>query len=172
MPIRIQIVQTKCLTLLRAVVKSWQKQETDMSRAPKSGFAFHCHHDVLVEFVWDYDERVRDIEQNKPKREVELRLRLFKMIPEERLPRGYKRVHKARAADGKARAADGKAWAADGKARTAYDKAWAAYDKARAAYGKARAAHLLRHDARFGRLHTELCPKCPWDGTTIFPSNS
>lgn len=52
----------------------------------KSGFAFHCHHDVLVEHVWDYDKRVNFIKENKPPNEIELRLRLFKLIPNKRLP--------------------------------------------------------------------------------------
>lgn len=52
----------------------------------KSGIAFHCHHDKLFEYVYDYDERVKYIKESKPKNEVDLRLRLFKMIPEDLLP--------------------------------------------------------------------------------------
>ena len=52
----------------------------------KSGFAFHCHHDQLVEWVTNYGERVRYIKKHKPKNEVELRLKLFKFIPLDRLP--------------------------------------------------------------------------------------
>ncbi len=51
-----------------------------------SGFAFHCHHDKLVEWVTNYDERVEYIKACKPPGERELRLRLFKMIPIDRLP--------------------------------------------------------------------------------------
>ncbi len=46
----------------------------------KSGFAWHCHHDVLMEYVVDYDERAKYIQENKPKNELELRLRLFQMV--------------------------------------------------------------------------------------------
>ncbi len=51
-----------------------------------AGFAFHCHHDVLVEYVHDYDERANFIINHKPSHEQELRLRLFKMIPADKLP--------------------------------------------------------------------------------------
>ena len=47
----------------------------------KSGLAFHCHHDCLIEYVYDYNERVRFIKSDKPQEEQELRLRLFKLIP-------------------------------------------------------------------------------------------
>ncbi len=77
-----------------------------VNKMKKSGLAFHCHHDVLLEYVYDYDERVRFIKENKPEKEQELRLRLFQMIPDEFIP-----------------GRDSPEWAA-------YDKAGAAYDKA------------------------------------------
>ncbi len=80
----------------------------------KSGLAFHVHHDKLIEFCTDYDDRVRYIKANKPADEVDLRLRLFQLIPAERLP-----------------GRESAEWAA-------YVEAWAAYVKARAAYDEAR----------------------------------
>ncbi len=106
----------------------------------KTGFAFHVHHDVLLEYCTDYEERVQYIKGNKPAREQALRLRLFKFIPIDRLPPELD-----------------KAWEAYDKAREACDKAWEAYDKAREAY----MPELIK-------LHEELCPNCPWDGKTIF----
>ena len=76
---------------------------------PKSGFAFHVHHNQLVELCTDYDERVRYIKATKPEAEQELRLRLFKLIPEDRLPQPLIKV-----------------W-------TAYDEARKACDEARKA---------------------------------------
>jgi len=152
----------------------------------KSGLAFHCHHDVLLEFVYDYDERVEYIKNYKPESEQELRLRLFKMIPEELIPdkdsvkyKAYLEASaaydKACAAALKARAAYLKACAAHLKTRVAYDKAWAAcdkasdaYDKARAAYLKAWAAYLKACGKEIEVLHKELCPDCAWDGKSIF----
>ena len=161
------------------------------------GIAFHCHHDKLCEYVYDYDKRVEAIKRTKPVEEQELRLRLFKMIPDDRLPGRdspeYLACDKAGAAFDKAGAAYDKAGAAYDKAGAAYDKAWAAYDKAGAAYDKAGAAYdkawaaynkavaaydkaVAAYDKAWAaynkeeleRLHIELCPNCPWDGHTIF----
>jgi hypothetical protein len=52
---------------------------------PKRRLAIHCHHDTLVEWCWDYDERVRFIETEKPANERATRLRLFKLLPPEAL---------------------------------------------------------------------------------------
>ncbi len=127
----------------------------------KTGFAFHVHHDVLLEYCTDYEERVQYIKGNKPAREQALRLRLFKFIPIDRLP---PELDKAWEAYDKAREACDKAWEACNKAREACDKAWEAYDKAWEAYDKAWEAYM----PELIKLHEELCPNCPWDGKTIF----
>ena len=119
-----------------------------------SGFAFHCHHDELFEWVYDYDERVEFIKGNKPEKERELRLRLFQMIPSDRIP---PKLLKARKAYVKAGEACVKAW-------EAYGKAWKACVKAGEAYGKAWEAYYPEME----KLHKELCPDCPWNGKTIF----
>ena len=119
----------------------------------KSGLAMHVHHaGKLFEFLWDYDERVEYILANKPADEHELRLRLMKIVPEDRIP-----------------GRDSSEYLAYTKAGDAYDKAWAAYDKARAAFGKAgdaydkaEAAYLKKYKAELTTLHAELCPDCPW----------
>ena len=46
------------------------------------GWAIHCHHDTLIEWCYDYRERVHAI-QKKPEHEVAARLRLFKLLPAE-----------------------------------------------------------------------------------------
>ena len=112
-----------------------------------SGLAFHCHHDKLFEYVYDYQERVEYIKSRKLKDEQELRLRLFKLIPDNRLP---KDLIKADAT-----------WV---KARATWDKADAARNKADAIYDKA----IAKHTDFLTQLHAELCPDCPWDGETIF----
>ena len=45
-----------------------------------SGMYFHCHHDVLCEWVYDYQKRVDYIKREKPKEEIKTRLRLFKKV--------------------------------------------------------------------------------------------
>ena len=113
----------------------------------KSGLAFHCHHDMLYEWVTDYDARVEYIKHVKPVEEQELRLRLFRMIPSNRLPPLLV------------------------EAGAVYVNAWVAYNRARATY---RLPPLLVeawavYDNDIKALHSELCPNCPWDGHTIFP---
>ena len=67
-----------------------------------SGFAFHVHHDVLVEYCTDYQERVDYIKERKPANEQGLRLRLFKMIPIDRVPPVLVEAGKAYVEAGKA----------------------------------------------------------------------
>ena len=134
----------------------------------KSGLAFHVHHDTLLEWCYDYDRRVEIIKNFKPKQERKLRLRLFKLIPEDKLP-----VRLLKAGE-----AYRKAWEAYPKAREAYPKARKAYIKARKAYIKARKAYYKAWEAYYKAeeaytpeieaLHKELCPDCPWDGKSIF----
>ena len=62
----------------------------------ESGLAFHVHHDLLFEHCYDYDERVDFIKNCKPEGERKLRLKLFKMIPDDRLPQdGLEACNKA-----------------------------------------------------------------------------
>ena len=146
----------------------------------KSGLAFHCHHNTLIEYCYDYDERVRFIKENKPPAEQELRLKLFRLIPHDKLPpTGLEAYYKARDACDKARDAYYKAWDAYSKAwetyskaRDAWSKAWDAWDKARDAWDKAWDAWNKANHQELEKLHSELCPDCPWDGKTIFSKTS
>ena len=110
----------------------------------KSGLAFHCHHNTLVEFVYDYDERVEYIKASKPPSEQKLRLKLFHLIPTDLIPG----LNSAK-------------W-------KAYDKAEEAYDEAGEACGKAEEAYFKKFGKELELLHEKLCPDCPWDGYTIF----
>ncbi len=143
----------------------------------KSGLAFHCHHDKLFEYCYDYDERVDFIKHHKPEGEQKLRLKLFKLIPDDRLPqRGLSVYDKACDAYRRARGVYDKACDAYRRARgvydkacDAYDRAWNVYDKACDAYDKAWGAYYKANRKELGKLHEELCPGCTWDGETIFP---
>ena len=118
------------------------------------GIFWHVHHeDELLEYCYDYDERVRFIKENKPKNEQELRLRLFQPVK------------------GKLPVVVVRTWAAYQKAWVAYNRAVAAYDKAGAAYEKVRATRdkaIKDNMPAIEKLHQEECPDCPWDGKTIF----
>ena len=116
-----------------------------------TGYAFHCHHDKLVEYVYDYAERVNVIKRDKPKGEQELRLRLFRMIPEDKVPEEIAAAKKAW----------GEAWEVYCKKNG--DEEYNSYARTKDAYKKVMA------DWDANELHNELCPDCPWDGVTIFP---
>lgn len=143
------------------------------------GFAFHCHHDKLFEYVHDYDERVRFIKNRKPEDERELRLRLFQIIPDVRLPSNLvdtglavreTRNSYMNAGDAFNAIASGKTWFTRIKARFLRKKANAVLLAARDAWHKAGCLHasaVFIFDPT--ALHNELCPDCTWDGSTIFP---
>ena len=108
--------------------------------AKKQGFYWHVHHDVLVEYCYDYDERRRYIANQKPEAERELRLRLFQKV-RGNLPKAYV-----------------EAWKAYDDSFTARAEAWKALDEAcKACVSEIETLHALE------------CPDCPWDGKTIFP---
>jgi len=139
-----------------------------MEKERQAGFAFHVHHDQLMEFCFDYAERIEYIKNHKPQGEQKLRLRLFRLIPPRRLPQAligaWEVYDKAREACDKAREACDKAWEVYDKAREARNKAREACDKAWEARDKAREACM----PEIIKLHEELCPNCTWDGKTIF----
>src|SRR3989337_2595253 len=136
---------------------------------------WHIHHEVLLEWSDDIQERIDFIQAEKPKHEVEIRLRLLKPVQGALPPK----LVKAGDARGKAEDANAKAWDAYVKARDAYvkagdarDKAKAAYDKAWDAFGKDWDAYRKAYDKylpQIEALHALECPDCPWDGSTIFP---
>ena len=106
----------------------------------EAGMYWHVHHDTLLEYCYDYNERRTFIERNKPANEQKLRLRLFAPVSGE-LPKAY---HEA--------------WKAHAEARKAYAEAWKAFDEV-----------LKACDDEIQALHKIECPDCPWDGNTIFP---
>ena len=121
-------------------------------------FAWHVHHGILVEpLLGPISVRRRHINEHKPKQEIAPRQRLLKSVKGP-LPTLVAKAGKAYDAAGKAYAA---AWKAHDKALKAYDKALKAY----AAALKACQPELLA-------LHAQECPDCPWDGKTIFPTET
>ncbi len=61
----------------------------------KSGLAHCCHHDKHYECCYDFNERVKYIKAHKPKEEQALRLKLFALLPMERLPLAWQDAYKA-----------------------------------------------------------------------------
>ena len=160
------------------------------------GIAFHFHHDILAEWCFDCNRRVEEIKQFKPKREQSLRLRVFRLIPADRLPsklktayeiydqaekayiRAWEVYDKAWEARARARKARDRAGKTCGRAEKVYAKAWEAHNKVYEACEKAEETHNKAEKAcirtleacmpQLERLHKELCPDCPWNGQTIF----
>ena len=144
-------------------------------------YVWHGNHCPIISVYADdaaVEQRLRDIEANKPASEQATRKRLLRTVLGT-LPDGVLRAgaaydkawaayNKAGAAYDKAWAAYNKAWAAYNKAGAAYNKAWAAFEQARAAFERALELNMPAILA----LHAVECPDCPWDGQTIFPEEA
>ena len=146
-----------------------------------SGLAHCCHHDKHWEYCYNYSDRVAYIKERKSTSEQELRLKLFKIVPDERLPgrdspefAAYKEAGEVYDREW---TAYNKAWityrkraqAAYNQAAAAWEKVWAVYDGAQAAYNQALTAYIARYQDEFDELHKELFPSCTWNGSSILP---
>jgi len=136
----------------------------------KHGFFWHVHHDVLLEYCYDYDERVRYIQRWKPWLEVKERLRLFQPV-KGKLPAEVIRTGKA---CGKAGKAYDKAWEVCAKAGAcgkAYDGSCGkTYDNARKDYKRVMITYcdaLNTHRPAIEKLHDKECQNCLWDGKKL-----
>ena len=135
----------------------------------QTGFFWHVHHRVLLEWCYSYNERASYISEQKREDQKETRLRLFKPV-KGKLPQ---EVVEAWQAYIKAWQAIDKAWQALNKARQAYYEAQQAYYEASQAYYEARQAldeALHKNMPAIEALHKEECHDCPWNGKTIFPN--
>ena len=113
----------------------------------RTKFYWHIHHDILLEPLTEpLKNRIKFIKENKPKDEIELRLKLLKPVkgklPDEVIKAGE---------------VSGKVWEAYIKAGKTYIKAWEIYDKT-----------LKKYSKEINELHEKECPNCPWNGKTIF----
>ncbi len=118
----------------------------------KQGMYWHVHHSQLVEYCYDYDERVRMIKRSKPRHEIADRLRLMQPVKGS-FPKALI------------------------KASLAYRKVYDAYMKEhffawferRLWKQRDRAEKLIRvtmeaYEKEIEKLHAEECPDCIWDG--------
>jgi len=121
------------------------------------GLSIHCHHNILVEYCYDYEERVRAIKGDKPQNEQEIRLRLFKLLPPEAIDELPIKLVKA---DAKRKKADAELKKADAEWKKAYaerEKAYAELKKADAEWKKA------DRDA----WHKKWCGCKEWNGEEL-----
>ena len=103
-----------------------------------TGMFWHCHHDILCEWVYDYQERADYIKTKKPENEIETRLRLFKKI-KGKLPKEYV-----------------EAW-------EKYVEAWKKYVEAGKKYFKA----WKKFKPEIEALHKKECGCKEWNGETL-----
>lgn len=127
----------------------------------KTGLAIHCHHNVLLEYCYDYDKRVKAIKKDKPKSEQEIRLRLFKILPQEAIDDLPKELVKASAEWFKTDTEWNKADTEWNKARDEWNKAEAKWNKADAKWKNVRdkwnkaEAEWFRTDAEWIKAYAE-----------------
>ena len=140
--------------------------------AKSSGVAFHCHHDRLVEFVTNYDERVAYIKQEKPPAERPLRLRLFQMVPPERLSAGLAEAvnesTRLREESDRLRAEGNRLWEEGHRLWAEASRLWTESTRLWAESTRLGVENIAQHMPELLALHAELCPECPWNGQTIF----
>ena len=153
-----------------------------------SGLAHCVHHDIHWEYCYDYRGRAEFIKANKPEDEQDLRLKLFKLIPNKLVPgieskewRSYvkagQKFWKSKLFCIKATETYNKVWQSRIMAWEAYSalEAWKAYKKARKAnydalhsYDEAWDAYFSKYAEELQTLHNKMFPDCTWNGKTIF----
>jgi len=148
----------------------------------QTGFFWHVHHRVLLEWCYDYDGRASFISEQKREDQKETRLRLFKPV-KGKLPQEVVEAWQAYVEAGQI---SNKAWRVYYKTGQFRDKEWQAYyetqqayyetqqayNEASQAYNRARQAldeALHKNMSAIEALHREECHDCPWNGKTIFP---
>jgi len=154
--------------------KPKMKSARAVARVPRttSGLlAWHVHHDKLCERLTEpIESRIECIRDNKPKNEIDTRLRLLKVVKDqaraERALKKYNAIASKPRSDYNAIAS--KAWseynAIRSKAQSKYN---AIESKARYEYDAIESKAWS--DSGLDALHKKECKKCPWDGKTIFP---
>ena len=132
----------------------------------KKGFYWHVHHDILLEWCYDYGERVKFIKNYKPKNEIKTRLKLLKPVkgklPQELVEAGQKCDEawlKYKEAGQKYNEAGQKYEEAQQK----YNEAWLEYYEARQKYNEA----LAKNKKKIEALHKKECGCKEWNGKRI-----
>ena len=136
-----------------------------------SGLSIHCHHNALIEYCYDYKERVKYIKENKFKNEQEIRLRLFKILPKEAEKDLLERYLKAYTECKKADAKWIKTYAEWKKANTEQVKTYTKWIKANAEWTKAYAewekAYAEWPQKSKDAFHKKWCGCKEWNGKEL-----
>jgi len=141
-------------------------------------YAWHVHHDRLVEPLTEpMETRIAYIKQNKPAREVEVRLRLFKLVQDQAAVKPLYDEYLAKRKTlydeylAKRKPLDDEY---DAKWKPLYDEYLAKrktlYDEYLAKRKPLYDEYLAKREpleSKMLKLHAEECPDCPWNGETI-----
>lgn len=112
---------------------------------PKAGWYWFLHHDTMVEWTDDIDERWDYVCREKPYEELETRQKWMRPVKGE-MPVEFIA-----------------AWVEYAAARAKYETAWVKYDKTWTKYETAQAKYKPQIEA----LMREELPGVPWDGKTL-----
>ena len=127
-------------------------------KTKSQGFYWHLHHDKLIEWCYDYQERVDAINQ-KPKNEIETRLRLFKPV-KGKLPKKLNEAEKKWVEAEKKWVEARKKWV---EARKKRYEAWNKWVEAREKLGEASKKYLPELEL----LHKKECGCKEWNGKEL-----
>jgi hypothetical protein len=122
-------------------------ENENMTTEINSGLAWHVHHEIMIEWCYDLDERLDYIKSNKPSNEISTRIKCFSLLTQRSIDSLPADLNKADAD-----------WR---KASADLNKADADWRKADADWRKA--------DREF--FHTKFCGCTEWNGETlVFPN--
>ena len=131
-------------------------------------FAWHVHHNVLIEPLTEpIENRIKYIKKFKPKNEIELRLKLLKVVKGE-LPKEFVEAWQKYYETWQKYV---EVWQKYDKAKQKYDEIWQEYDEARQKHNEAWHEYIKvckKYESQILALHEKECPNCPWNGKTIF----
>ena len=141
---------------------------------PEAKYAWCCHHSILIELLTEpYENRIKYILSDKPKKEQAVRFRNFRPLrielPKE-IIKAIAKYDEARAKYDEARAKWNEAEAKYDEAEAKYDEAWTKWNEASAKYDEAR-AKLNKALATWNKGNVMFLSDWPdntWNGKNIF----
>ena len=131
--------------------------------------AWHVHHERLCEFLTEpIERRIEFIKKHEPPEEIEIWLRLLKLVKgptPKKWQEASANFRKAEAEWQKAHANWSEAYPEPKKVR---DKKKKVRAERKESYAKREEVHE-EIKPFMEKLHAKECPDCPWNGQTIFP---
>lgn len=143
----------------------------------QAGFYWHVHHNELMEWCYDYQERVYYIRREKPAHEIDTRLRLFQPVRGElpqNLAQARQTLDQAWQTYQQALQTYQQAAQTFWQARQTFEQALQTFEQALQTYKQAWQTYQQAEQTYLPELvalHAQECPDCPWNGRTIFPKS-